>query len=211
MRPRRLRVERLACLALAACATQGGPVARSLRPVPADAVPSGWARAHIDEATRELFAQLSTQGLDALRRRRIRGDDLVTFLDPSGRRRAEQSVAGMTPRASERRWSVLRRMQGDTVAGWCARGVRVHDPGGAEGFAQRVLTVDRLLVVTEGSDGLWGFWLEGLALDDDGWRWLPWVPWTDAVETPRGAHADIALWVCDLDRPVASRSGSPAR
>ena len=97
------------------------------------------------------------------------------------------------------------------MVGWCARGARVQEPGGEEGFAQRLLTVDRLLVVSEGRDGLTAFWVEGLALDDDGWRWLPWVPWSEAVETPRGAHADIGLWVCDLDAPVASRSGSPER
>lgn len=204
MRLRPRRAESLAALALAACAHgASGPVARRLAGVPDDALTSGWARARIDGASRALFGLLTTNGVDALRRRRIRGDDLVTFLDERGRARAAQSVAGMTPRASERRWSVLRRMQDERVVGWCARGVRIHDPGGAEGFAQRLLTVDRLLVVSDGRDGLTGFWIEGVALDDDGWRWLPWVPWSDAVETPRGAHTDIALWVCDLDRPVA--------
>lgn len=199
------RLADVALLVAAAGCASVAPAPRRLRAVPADALRSGWAATRVDDATRALLSSLATEGLDALRRRRIRHDERAVFLDDRGQARAAGSVVGMSPRPSERRWVALRRLRGARLAGWCARGVRVHDPGGAEGFAQPALTVDRLLVVAEDDRGLVGFWVEGVVLDDDGWRWLPWVPWADAVEAPRADHSDIALWVCDLERRPARR------
>lgn len=209
--PPRRRPEVLAvCLALS-CASQPGAPGRTLAPLPEGGPDSPWVHRRVDVATEDLFRALSHHGLDALRRRRIRLDD-PAVLNDAGRRRAEQSIAGLRPSERERRWSVLRRLADDRVVGWCARGISVHEPDGAQGFAQRALTVERLLLVVDGARGRWGMWVEGVMLDGETWRWLPWVPWADALETPRSSHTDIEMWSCELERrPPASESGSPAR
>jgi hypothetical protein len=204
----------LSALALAlGCATGGAPRGVRLAQIPPDAVASGWASRQADVATQQLFLSLTREGIPALRRGRVTLDGEVDLLSEAGRERAGRSMPGLRPRATERRWTVLRRLADHHLVGWCARGVQVIEGGGPEGFVQRVLTVDRLLVVTDGADGRWGFWLEGLVLDGGAWRWLPWVSWADAVEAPRGAHTDIAMWTCEMERrPAAvSGSGSPVR
>lgn len=197
-------------LVCGACAVAAATPLRRLRPLPGDPMRDGWAQARVEAATVALVGALTEDGWGTLQRRRIRDAEVETFLDARGLARARGSVVGLRPRTTERRWGALRRLRGAPVAGWCARGVRVQDVGGVEGFAQSVLTIERILVVLDGTEGRTGFWLEGLVLDDDGWRWLPWVPWSDAVETPRADHTDIGLWACDLERAL-SRSGSPAR
>lgn len=207
-RQRRARAELLALVVVSACAASA-PM-RWLAPIPPGDLRSSWVRSRIDEATVELVRALTREGADTLQRRRIRlGDDLGA-LSPLGRRRAESAMVGLRPRANERRWSLLRRLAGDRVVGWCARGVALHEPGDPGGLAQRALSVERLLVVLDGSRGRWGLWLEGLVLDGVLWRWLPWVGWTDAVEAPRSAHTDIEMWSCEIERAV-SGSGSPVR
>lgn len=195
------------------CASSGAPRGVRLAPIPPDAVASGWATRQADAATQQLFQALTREGLPALRRQRVSLDGEVELLSEVGRERAGRSMPGLRPRATERRWAILRRLAEHRLVGWCARGVRVIEGGGPEGFVQRVLTVDRLLVVADGADGRWGFWLEGLVLDGGAWRWLPWVSWADAVEAPRGAHTDIAMWTCEMARRPAelSGSGSPVR
>lgn len=208
----RPRPELMALAALLGCAT-GAPRGVRLAPVPADALASGWASRQVGVATQELFDALTRDGIAALRRRRVSLDGDVDLLSEAGRERAGRSMPGLRPRGTERRWAILRRLSEHRLVGWCARGVQVVEGGGPEGFVQRVLTVDRLLLVADGADGRWGFWLEGLVLDGGAWRWLPWVSWADAVEAPRGAHTDIAMWTCEMARrPEAlSGSGSPAR
>ncbi|MEZ4393428.1 MAG: hypothetical protein R3A48_20260 [Polyangiales bacterium] len=215
-RPRRLRPELLALCAVVSCASQAPSRGRALTPLPDGELASPWLQRRVDAATEELFLALSRNGLSALRRRRIRVDDDGVLSD-AGRGRAERSISGLRPREGERRWSVLRRLAGDRVVGWCARGLSVHEANDALGFAQRALTVDRLLVVVEGARGRWGLWVEGLVLDGAAWRWLPWVPWSDAVETPRSAHTDIEMWSCELERrpaqlaaPQGDRATEPA-
>lgn len=207
--------EALAVMAMAlissGCASVSGTPPVRFAEVPRDALTTGWGRAHIDAATRAVFRALVTDGVIALRRGRLALDAARTPLSRVGIARAERAIVGLRPRASERRWAVLRRIRSGAVAGWCARGVSLPEPDGPEGFAQRALTVERLLVIADDVSGRWGFWLEGLALDGATWRWLPWVSWADAVETPRGAHTDIAMWSCELSSPPISGSGSPAR
>ncbi|MFO0627893.1 MAG: hypothetical protein U0325_20110 [Polyangiales bacterium] len=209
----RPRPELAALLALVGCASSGAVHGVRLAAVPPDAMASGWARRQADAATLAIFQSLTHEGLAALRRGRVTLDGEVDLLSEAGRERAGRAMPGLRPRPTERRWTVLRRLGDHRLTGWCARGVQVVEGGGPEGFVQRVLTVDRLLLVADGPDGRWGFWLEGLVLDGAAWRWLPWVAWADAVEAPRGAHTDIGMWTCDLERrpPAVSESDSPAR
>lgn len=207
-RPLRRRPELLAVCAALSCASQSGAPGRRLAPLPVGEVASPWVHRRVDAATEDLFRALSQDGLDALRRRRIRLDD-AAVLNDAGRRRAERSIAGLRPREGERRWSVMRRLAGDRVVGWCARGISLHEADDALGLAQRALTVDRLLVVVDGARGRWGLWVEGVVLDGATWRWLPWVPWSDALETPRSAHTDIEMWSCELERRPPPRASPP--
>lgn len=202
------RPEHLALLALLGCASPGAVRGRPLAAVPPGALESGWARQRADEATTEAVAALIRDGVNTLRRRRIRADGDIDPLSPAGHARAAAAMVGLRPVASERRWTLLRRLADHGVVGWCARGVRVVEPGGPEGFGQRALTVDRLLVALEGASGRWGFWLEGLVLDGAVWRWLPWVSWNDAVEAPRAAHTDLVMWSCEMERRPQALSGS---
>lgn len=180
----------------------GGVVPRPVLAVPHGEAGRAWSMARLGAGARELVALLP-QGADAaVRSLRMEPGHRVALLDPSGLARATRGTLGGAPREGSPRWVQLRRMQGSTLAGWCARGVRVVEPG-SEGFAQRALVVDRLLIVGREAQGLWGVWLEGLVLTSDGWRVLPWIAWNQAVEVPRRDHGDVALWDCDLgERPT---------
>jgi hypothetical protein len=204
----RARPELAALGVLLGCASSGASRGVRLAAIPPDAVASGWATRQAEAATQDLFQSLTREGLPALRRRRVTLDGEVELLSEVGRARAGRSMPGLRPRASERRWTILRRLAEHRLVGWCARGVQVIEGGGPEGFVQRVLTVDRLLIVADGADGRWGFWVEGLVLDGGAWRWLPWVGWADVVEAPRGAHTDIAMWTCEMERRPTAVSGS---
>lgn len=168
--------------------------------VPSDAVRGGWAEARIQEGVGAVLITLATQGASGLRALRLHGDELGDFFTEAGRQRIERSVPGLTPSPRERRWQVLALHRDQPVTGWCARGVRIAEAGGVEGFLDRVLYVERLLIVGDEAGGRWATWVEGLVLTGGGWRVLPWVPYEDAVEVPRRDHSDLALWDCDLAR-----------
>ncbi len=191
----------LGALVLVGCAGGGDVVRRPVLAVPEGAAGRAWAVAQLGAGARRLVALLP-QGADAaVRSLRMEPGQRVALLDPSGLERAARGTLGGAPREGSPRWVQLRRMQGSSLAGWCARGVRVVEPG-SEGFARRALVVDRLLIVGREAQGLWGVWLEGLVLTSDGWRVLPWIAWSQAVEVPRRDHGDVALWDCDLgERP----------
>jgi hypothetical protein len=166
--------------------------------VPDDALRSGWAEARIAEGAPTLLRALSEGGVDGFRALRLRHDEVVELFNDTGRARIEQSVPGLTPSPRERRWQVFAQHRGDALVGWCARGVRIAQPNGPEGFRERVLLVERLLIVGAEPDGRWAAWVEALVLTGAGWRMVPWVPYADAVEAPRRDHSDLVLWDCDL-------------
>jgi hypothetical protein len=195
----RLTEVTLVATVCAACAS----TARTLPPpveVPDDAVRSGWAEARIAEGVPEVFQALSERGAAGMRALRLRPAEVAEVFTDTGRQRIERSVAGLTPSPHERRWQLLALRRSNPVVGWCARGVRVAEPGGVEGFRARTLFVERVLIVGREPTGRWAAWVEGLVLTGVGWRMLPWVTFEDAVEAPRRDHTDLGLWDCDLAR-----------
>ena len=205
----RLRVSGLALAWTFGCASAGPRYTRVMPPpvdVPDHALASGWVAGEVTRWLPGVVTTLTTSGLRGFRTLRLHHEEVEQVLTPAGRTRVERSFVGRTPVAAEARWHMLARLHGSTVAGWCARGVRVAEGGGAEGFAHRTVYIERLLVVgDEPGGGLWGAWLEGLMLTRVGWRMLPWVPYEAAVETPRRNHTDIELWDCDLALRPAPR------
>ncbi len=194
-----MRAALAACAALVACASTQGTRVATIE-VPDEAMRSGWAEARLTEGTPAVLRTLVEGGAAGLRGLRLRASELDAVFTEAGRRRVEQSVAGITPSPREVRWQMLAVHRGDPLVGWCARGVRVAEAGGAEGFQRRTLYVERLLLVGGEAGGRWALWVEGLVLTGAGWRMLPWVPYEDAVEAPRRDHSDLALWDCDLAR-----------
>lgn len=182
---------------LSSCATVSRPQVDAMSVLEG---PQGrrWTEARVAEGARTVFSSLATDGPRALSRLRLRLEECERLLTDIGRRRAAGSLVGNPPRAQEHRWATLQALASSPVTAWCARGVQVVEPGGPEGFAQRALVVERLLVVGREEGGLWGVWIEGLVLTREGWRVVPWVRWSDAVERPRRDHTDVALWDCDM-------------
>ncbi len=166
--------------------------------LPEGSLARGWAEPLVAQAAPAMFAALSTRGASALVALRLHGADVPGFFTEAGQARIARGIPGLVPRASERRWQALHALANTAVAGWCARGVRLVEANGPEGFRGRALTVDRLLVVGVEPGGYWGMWLEGLVYTAEGWRFLPTVPYGEAVQAPRRDHADVDLWDCDL-------------
>lgn len=187
-------------LLVALCAACAGSPVRSIPTldVPDEAMTNGWARARIAEGVPRVFEALATRGAAGMRAMRLRPHEVAELFNEAGRARIERSVPGITPSTRERRWTLLGLHRNDRIVGWCARGVHVAPEGGAEGFQQRTLYVERLLIVGDEGGGRWGAWVEGLVLTGAGWRMLPWVTFEDAVEAPRRDHTDLTLWDCDL-------------
>ena len=183
----------------AACASVQGPRVATVA-VPDEALRSGWAEARVAEGAPAVLRALVERGAAGLRGLRLRASEVDGVFTEAGRRRIAQSVPGLTPSPRELRWQMLAVHRGQALVGWCARGVRVAEAGGAEGFQARTLYVERLLLVGSEAGGRWALWVEGLVLTGAGWRMLPWVPYEDAVEAPRRDHSDLALWDCDLAR-----------
>ncbi|MFO0608930.1 MAG: hypothetical protein U0324_37535 [Polyangiales bacterium] len=190
----------VAACSLACAGTTAGAVRVPAVEVPDDAVRSGWAEARIAEGAPVVLERLIREGAGGMRALRLRHAEVESVFTEAGRRRVAGSVAGITPSPREPRWQMLAAHRGQALVGWCARGVRVAEGGGAEGFASRTLYVERLLLVGAEPGGRWALWVEGLVLTGAGWRMLPWVPYEDAVEAPRRDHSDLALWDCDLAR-----------
>lgn len=186
-------------VSLAACASASHALPPPVE-VPLDATRSGWAEARIGEGVTEVFRSLSERGAAGLRALRLRPAEVAELFNDAGRARIERSVAGLTPSPHERRWRLLSQQRGAQVLGWCARGVRVAEAEGVEGFRNRTLFVERVLIVGADGPDRWGAWVEGLVLTSVGWRMLPWVTFEDAVEAPRRDHTDLGLWDCDLAR-----------
>lgn len=152
----------------------------------------------IDRGVERLFETLVTRGRGGAHALRLRGDELSGWFSPEIVSRLERAGVGMGTHS--RRWRAWTRWRGSVLVGWCARGVRVVEASGPEGFRVRTVTIERLLLVGRATERTWGVWIEGLMLTREGWRILPWVSLERAVETPRWGHTDVALWDCDLSR-----------
>lgn len=157
-----------------------------------------WARAQLWAAAQQFHRVFSQEGAEGHLRLRLRRPELDAFFTENGIHRIERLPVGLSPSPGEQRWHMFSVLGDSTLVGYCARGIRITEPNGPEGFKVAALVVDRLLIVGSERDGLWGAWIEGLMLTPEGWRLLPTVPFERQVETPRRDHTDVQLWDCDL-------------
>jgi hypothetical protein len=188
-----------ACAALAAeCGAASG--GRSSTPVAAPPVTLDPAtvREQVRDAAVLLNATFAHQGAEGLLALRLRQEEVGALFTENAAQRIARLPRGLYPSAGEQRWRMFATLSATPLVGFCARGVRVVEANGAEGFAQRALVVDRLLLVGSEPGGLWGAWVENLVLTPEGWRLAPLTPYERQVETPRRDHADVQLWDCDL-------------
>ena len=206
---RRAELARLGCWALAVGCGAGTPTGARPRSVPAQVGEGAFASARLDEGLPVIVRALSERGRDGYRALRLGDRGLEGWLVEAAIARGRSTFVGVVPGPGDRRWFAWHRWRGSAVRGWCARGVRVVEPDGPEGFRQRTLWVERVLVVGTQGEHRWAAWLEGLVLASDGWRFAPWVPHAQAVEAPRRSHPDVELWDCDLARPVATSAQPP--
>jgi hypothetical protein len=188
-----------------ACAT--GPVgsasqrANDPTGVPARLDPA-WTHEQLRDAALRMNAAFSSAGSEGLLRLRLHGDEISGLFTPNAAERITRIPTGLYPNEGEQRWHMFSALSHSPLVGFCARGVRTVEPNGEEGFRQRALVVDRLLLVGSEPGGLWGAWVEGLLLTPSGWRLLPTIPYDRQVQTPRRDHADVQLWDCDIgERP----------
>ncbi len=177
--------------------------------LPPAIAPSAFARARLDEGLPRVVRALSEAGRDGYRSLRLTDAQMEGWMSAEAITRGRATFVGMVPGPRDRRWFAWDRWRGSSVIGWCARGVRVVEAGGGEGFLRRTLLVERVLVVGARGEHRWAAWLEGLVLASDGWRFAPWAPHAQSVEAPRRAHADVELWDCDLASPPTTSARRP--
>ncbi len=168
-----------------------------------------WARAALEQASIEFGSAFARDGAEAMLRLRLRPEDVRAVYTENAQQRIARISTGISPSPGERRWQMFRVLADAPIVGFCARGARVAEPNGPEGLRARGVVVDRLLIVGGERDGLWGAWIEGLLLTNEGWRLLPTVPFERQVETPRRDHTDVQLWDCDLGRRPEVASSAP--
>jgi hypothetical protein len=209
-RPRRAEAALAASLALAlGCATAAPSTGLRPMDLPAAAGARSVLAARVDAGLPALMRALSERGREGYRALRLTDAQVDGWLRPDAISRARNTFVGMVPGANDRRWFAWRRWHGSALLGWCARGARVAEADGPEGFMRRTLVVDRLLVVGGRGEHRWAAWLEGLVLARDGWRFAPWVPHAQSVEAPRRSHPDVDLWDCDAARAPATSAPRP--
>lgn len=177
--------------------------------VPGPAGVNAFAAAQLDRGLPTVIRALADAGREGYRALRLGEAQMDGWLGAAARTRSRVTFVGMVPGRGDRRWFAWHRWRGSALRGWCARGVRVLEPDGPEGFLRRTLVADRVLVVGGRGEHRWAAWLEGLVLARDGWRLAPWVPHAQAVEGPRRSHPDVDLWDCDLARPPATSARRP--
>jgi hypothetical protein len=200
----------VASLALAlGCAAAVPSVGLRPMDLPAAVAPRDLVSSRLDAGLPALLRALSERGREGYRALRLNGAQMDGWLSPDAITRGRNTFVGMVPGSADHRWFAWRRWRGSALLGWCARGVRVDEANGPEGFVRRTLLVERLLVVGGRGDQRWAAWLEGLMLSRDGWRFAPWVPHAQSVEAPRRSHPDIELWDCDVARSPATSARPP--
>ena len=182
-----------------------------LRPmaVPPTGRPEAFIASALDRGLPTVIRLLSERGREGYRALRLGEAQMDGWLDEAAITRGRTTFVGMVPGLNDRRWFAWRRWRGSTLLGWCARGVRLPEANGPEGFLRRTVLVERVLVVGGRAEHRWAAWLEGLVLSREGWRFAPWIPHAQAVEAPRRSHPDVDLWDCDLARPPATSALPP--
>lgn len=192
------------------CAAAAGP-STGLRPIdpPAAVRAEALATTWLDRGLPAVVDALSERGREGYRALRLSDAQVDDWMSAAAIARGRSTFVGMVPGQHDRRWFAWRRWRGSAVLGWCARGARVAEVNGPDGFLRRTLVVDRVLVVGGREGHRWGAWLEGLVLARDGWRFAPWVPHAQSVEGPRRSHPDVDLWDCDLARRPATSAPPP--
>lgn len=203
--------DRAVLLSVALCVGCAAAPSLGLRPmeVPPPAQQGAFVGALLDQRLPAVMRALSERGREGYRVLRLREAQMDGWLSPDAIARGRLTFVGMVPGMNDRRWFSWRRWRGSVLRGWCARGVRVMEANGPEGFLRRTLMVERVLVVGGRAEHRWGAWLEGLILSRGGWRFAPWVPHAQGVEAPRRSHPDVDLWDCDLARPPATSAPPP--
>ncbi|MDP3279404.1 MAG: hypothetical protein Q8Q09_29710 [Deltaproteobacteria bacterium] len=196
-------------LSTVGCAT-GGALHSSIRS--AEVVTSqgrldaNWGGQKLREAALLLHEVLTEAGHEGFLRLRLHSADTEALMFPETWSRLRNVNVGLQPTSGDPRWRHFASFAQSPLVGFCARGVRAVEPGGAEGFRRATLVVDRLLLVGSEREGFWGVWIEGLVLTNEGWRLQSTVPFAQQVEDPRRNHADVQLWDCDLGhRPLQNR------
>lgn len=173
-----------------------------LRPmaIPATELTEAFVSTALDGGLPTVIRVLTEGGRDGYRALRLGEAQMDGWLNEAAITRGRATFLGMVPGINDRRWFAWRRWRGSVLQGWCARGVRVQEANGPEGFLRRTVLVERVLVVGGGAEHRWAAWLEGVVLSQEGWRFAPWIPHAQSVEAPRRSHSDIDLWDCDLAR-----------
>jgi hypothetical protein len=196
-----------ACWASASCGSAPLRARGSGHRVRAEPLDVAWASARLREATVRVHRVLASRGADGHLSLRLRPDELGQYLSASGLERVRGAQRGTSSIEGEPRWAHLRSLATSPMVGFCARGVRMAEPGGPEGLQTRSLYVDRLLLIGAERDGLWASWIEGLLLTERGWRLDPIVTFAQQVEDPRRGHADVQFWDCDIGQaPLQDRA-----
>ncbi|MBL8681366.1 MAG: hypothetical protein JNK05_19465 [Myxococcales bacterium] len=210
------RVVFAALVSIAAASCNNTSIAPGLRPV--TPVGSGerpdaeWTTARLREAVVSLRAAFVARGADAHRAARLRPDEVSQLYTESALTRIQGAQVGTESTDGEARWVHFRSLGDTPLVGFCARGARIAERNGPDGLRAPALVVDRLLIVGAERDALWGSWVEGLLLTENGWRLSSAVPYGQQVEDPRREHADVQLWECDLgERPNRDRPLAPAQ
>jgi hypothetical protein len=199
-------------LALLLCGCTGNTSTRTVRTVLPDGGRGGrldveWAHAQLRRAAIQLHGVFAREGAEGLLRLRLRAGEVPAVFTENGAERVARLPAGLSPSPGEQRWHMFAVFARSPLVGFCARGARIVEPNGSEGFRAPAFVVDRLLIVGSERDGFWGAWVEGLVLTAEGWRLLPTVPFERQVETPRRDHTDVQLWDCDIgQRPERDRT-----
>jgi hypothetical protein len=196
--PRLLALGAAALLLHGCPGPNGGRSVRTVVPATGASLDPAWARARLREAVRTVHAVLARDGAEGLLRLRLRPDEIDAMFTPNGTDRIARLPTGLSPSPGEQRWHMFAVLADSPLVGYCARGARMVEANGPEGFRAPAFVVERLLLIGSEHDGLWGAWVEGLVLTAEGWRLLPTVPFERQVETPRRDHTDVQLWDCDV-------------
>lgn len=165
-----------------------------------------WAEQRLRTAVVQLHTTFANHGPEGLLRLRLQPPEVAVLFRSDAADRIMRAPQGLSPTDGEQRWRMFSVLARSPLVGFCARGARLAEANGPEGFNERAFIVDRLLIIGSESTGLWGAWVDGLVLTSQGWRLLPNTPYDRQVETPRRDHTDMQLWDCDIGhRPVISR------
>src|SRR5687768_11655796 len=135
-----LRRRVLALAAAAAMVSGCGPApVPPLRPaappesgIPTGRLDTGWAHQRLREAAIELRGAFAREGSEGMLRLRLRDGELPALFDENAVERIRRLPTGLSPSSGERRWRMFATLAETALVGFCARGARVAEEGGAE-------------------------------------------------------------------------------